>query len=329
MKKGAFIISLDTELGWGEFDLGKTEKKRDEYLLTRQCIESMILLFEKYNINATFAIVGHLMLNDIEYISGVKYPEITRPTYIRYTKDWFDHVSIHADERSIWFGRDILDRIIDSSVKHEIASHSFSHIIFGEDGCTRNAAESDIAKCVKIADSLMIKLESFVFPRNSIKYEEILLKYDFKTYRTNGTEWYKKIKIKFLRRFAHIIDDVFSITPSTHFIKRDLNGLYTTEGSMLYLSRNGVRKLIPIHSRVTKAKKGIDAAIKKNQVFHLWFHPHNIASDPKKLLMGFEEILKYAKAKIDANELINMTMKEIPEYYKLFNDKSRLKYNKK
>ena len=47
---------------------------------------------------------------------------------------------------------------------------------------------------------------------------------------------------------------------------------------MLYLSCAGIRKFIPISSHYPKAK-GINRAIKRGEVFHLWFHPFNLASN--------------------------------------------------
>ena len=280
--KGVFILTFDTELAWGEFDLGLTEKHRKYYEGTRECIERLLGLLEKYDIKATFAMVGHLMLD-----------------------------GCNMKENSIWYGKDILKKILESSPKHEIACHSFSHIDFGSKGCSYECAKSDIGKCVEIANRENIVLKSFVFPRNSEGYKEVLKEEGFQVYRGRGNEWYEKIKIPILRKIAHIIDEFLAISPNTSLPYKDEYGLYNTQGNMLYLSRNGIRRLIPISYRVKKAKKGINRAIERGEVFHLWFHPFNLATDRENLLRGLDEILKYGREMIDLGHMVNITMSDI------------------
>jgi len=82
---------------------------------------------------------------------------------------------------------------------------------------------------------------------------------------------------------------------------------------MLYLSRDSFRKFIPIKSREIKAKKGIDNAIKQKKIFHLWFHPFNLATDEVKLFKGLENILKYVDKKRSENLLEVKTMSQCVE----------------
>jgi hypothetical protein len=312
-KKGIFIISLDTELAWGGFDLGLTEKNRKYYEDSRDCIYRLLMLFEKYNIQATFAIVGHIMLNGCTEVEGIKHPDIVRPEHSWYLKDWFiEDPASHMSKNSIWYGQDILKEILAASPQHEIASHSFSHIIFGAKGCTYECARSDIHKCVEIAGQQDIKLKSFIYPRNSEGYKEILKEEGFEVYRGSGNEWYNKFNFSILKKVGHIIDEVFAIAPKTSLPVKDESGLYNVKGNMLYLSRDGIRKLIPISSRVKKAKKGIDKAVKGGEVFHLWLHPFNIATDKENLLQGMDEILNYVREKIDLDQMTSMVISDIP-----------------
>jgi len=82
-------------------------------------------------------------------------------------------------------------------------------------------------------------------------------------------------------------------------------------GSMMYLSRDGVRRFIPIRSSVKKAIKGIDNAIEKKKIFHLWFHPFNIATDRYNLLKGIEEIFKSLRAYREKGLMNVKTISEI------------------
>lgn len=311
-KKGIFILSLDTELAWGQFDLGLTSNMKKYYEDTRECISRLLALLEKYNIQATFALVGHLMLDKCTIESNVKHPDIIRPNYSWYPKDWFtEDPASEMTKNSIWYGQDILQKVLNATPKHEIGSHSFSHVIFGAKGCSYECAKSEIRKCVEVAKQQEINLKSFVFPRNSEGYKGILKEEGFKVYRGDGSEWYKKLRINILKKLGHIIDEILAITPNTSLPLQDEIGLYNVQGNMLYLSRDGIRRLIPISCRVKKAKKGIDKAIKRGEVFHLWFHPCNLATDKENLLLGINEILKYVREKIDTNQISNLVMGNI------------------
>ena len=82
---------------------------------------------------------------------------------------------------------------------------------------------------------------------------------------------------------------------------------------MFYLQINGLRGLIPISSRIHKAKKGIKKAIRNKKIFHLWFHPFNIATDQEKLLCGLEEIFKEVYLSLENGELETKSMGEVAD----------------
>lgn len=310
--KGTVIISLDTELAWGSFDKGLLNKRLKAIKSARYCIGELLKLLEKYKISATWAFVGHLMLDKCVVLDGLKHPDIIRPNHSWFQDDWFRDVPVEKeDENSIWYGRDILNQIISCPVYQEIASHSFSHIIFGDSGCSEECAESDIKKCVDIGKSLGINLSTFIYPRNSVGHKKLLRKYGFKCYRGDGNQWYKKIKRRNIRKVAHIVDDFFEVSPNTTVLEKDEYGLYNIRGNMLYLSRDGFRRFIPIRSRVKKAKKGIDKAVLNKEIFHLCFHPFNLGTDPKGLLKGLEEIFAYIRKNIELGLLDNYTMDQI------------------
>ena len=62
MKISKLVISLDFELHWGVFD-AFGDKYNDNILGARKAIPEILALFKKYNINATWAIVG-LLFNE-------------------------------------------------------------------------------------------------------------------------------------------------------------------------------------------------------------------------------------------------------------------------
>ena len=60
MKSGKFIISLDFELMWGVRDSKTIANYGASILGVRSALDRILEKFERYNIRATFAIVGFL-----------------------------------------------------------------------------------------------------------------------------------------------------------------------------------------------------------------------------------------------------------------------------
>lgn len=89
LRRGVFTISIDTELAWGSIHHPDPETYRD-YSQERQVVDSLLKLFEKYQIAATWATVGHLFLNECHLESGGKHKEVMRPRYPWFDGDWFD-----------------------------------------------------------------------------------------------------------------------------------------------------------------------------------------------------------------------------------------------
>ena len=188
-KKGTFVLSLDTELAWGSFDLGLTATDMKQFHNTRTCITELLQMLDYYQLGATFAFVGHLMLSECSDVNGIKHSEIVRPNFSWYQKDWFSmDPATNLKKDSIWYGADILAEILNARQKHEIGSHSFGHIIIGADGCSRACADSDTAQSIKTAKAYGLDLKSYVFPRNLEGHKDILKKHGFYVYRGMGNE---------------------------------------------------------------------------------------------------------------------------------------------
>lgn len=313
--RGLFVVSIDFEMAWGGvFNEYILKNNLDLYKKTRKAIIAIIELFEKYQISATWAFVGHLMLENCEKINNTKHPYIVRPNYSWLNKDWFHSDPCARDDlNSIWYADDVLKNVMSCKVKQEVASHSFSHILFGEEGCSKECAESDIRKCVEVASSYDIDLTSFVFPCHSEGHKDILKKYGFNIYRSRGVEWYSKIRNSQLKRLALKIDKIFAINPSTGSLGIDEHGLYNIPGNMCYYRYTGWKSILTYKKVVKQAKKGIDLAIRKGEVFHFWFHPYQIADGLYDSIHDLEEILYHAHAKAEAGLIKNRTMKQLVE----------------
>lgn len=305
-KRGVLCISFDLELLWGRHDLNYlpfVDRVRRE----RTIMAELLDLLEKYKVPATWAVVGHLFLSSCSPARSVKHPEIARPKYSWLTKDWFASDpagNLKTDPE--WYGSDIV-KTLKASPRQEIGSHSFSHIIFGDPGCSAECAESELKACVALAKKQGVDLDSFVFPRNSVGHLDVLRKNGFRSYR--GPDPYN-FKSKLMSRLFMLLE-LFSLTPIKVATPSLRQGLVNIPGSMYFVSARGIRKFIPKGLRAARAKSGVDLAIKQKRVFHLWTHPTDFADKTALLMCDFEEILRYATEKRRLGLLEIQTMGEI------------------
>ena len=70
---------------------------------------------------------------------------------------------------------------------------------------------------------------------------------------------------------------------------------------------------IPIAARVAKAKAGLRRAVREGKIFHLWFHPFNLACDREAMFAGLREILAEAARLRDSGVLDVRTMSGLAE----------------
>ena len=317
LPKGIFVLSMDVELCWGAVDKPyRLKKNKIYYEQARDCIEKILMLLEKYNISATWAIVGHLFLQKCDSINGQKHSDIPRSTYPWYSKDWFEESPCTDEEKDpLWYGQDIIRKIINCRVRQEIACHSFAHIPYGDENTKRTTVRADLLNCVKEAEKSGFKLRSFAFPRNNVGYIDELSNFGFEAYRGAEPTWYRGFP-PVPKRICHILDQLLPICPPVSLPEND-QGLYNIPGSMFYLPMNGFRKLIPVKFRIHKASKGIERAIRDKKIFHLWFHPFNIATNPEKLLYGLEEILNEVQSSRDKRVLEMKSMEGIVDLISL------------
>lgn len=304
MNKAIFCLSIDLELLWGRHDLNfqpLVESSLDE----RRIIAKLLELFKQYQIHVTWAIVGHLFLDQCKKVEGIPHPEITSFDNSAWLKN--DPLS-NIDKDPLWYGTDLIE-LIQKYPDQEIACHSFSHPDFTEKRMNKRWAESEIASCVALAKNLGLTLKSFVYPRNQIGFLELLPNFGLRCYR--GVDPLEPHLPSPLKKIRQLIDLIMVIPHSCSIYKNDK--LTNVPASMYFLSSRGWRKRLPKGVRFRLAKAGIDQAIERGEVFHLWFHPIDLVSENDHLITELTKILEYVKNKKEVGLLNSHTMAEIAE----------------
>ena len=298
-KKGHFVISLDFELMWGVWDVTTKEKYGDNITGVQKVIPRLISLFAEYDIKATFATVGFLFAKDKEELLQFN-PEIF-PTYNNESYDVYKKevpgTGNNEKDDPYHFGHSLLEQL--KNTPHEIGTHTYSHYYCLEEGQTAEQFTADISAAKKIAEKNGIHLESFVFPRNQVneEYLDLLFANNITVYRGNPTGWIYKprrftAEVPFIR-FCRLLDTYIRVSGyNTHIIKKEMNQPVNIPASRFlkpYVpGLNWLEKL-----RMRRIKKEMTMAAQKNELYHLWWHPHNFGVNLEENIDFLTTLLKH------------------------------------
>ncbi|HEV3257596.1 MAG TPA: hypothetical protein VG013_11990 [Gemmataceae bacterium] len=310
LDRGVFTISLDFELAWGTLDRGGPERFRKTCEAERAAVARLLDLFVEFDVSATWCVLGHLFLDRCLPENGRKHPEIVRPNHSWCPHDWFEHDPCGSEASApTFYGRSLVEKIRACPVPQEIGCHSFSHVIFGDPGCSPETARSEVAACVKLARDMGIELRSFVFPRNKVGHLDVLRAYGFTCYRGPEQRWEKQgRRPALLMRLLHLRDVLTAAPPPVVLPRHTSAGIWDIPGSMSYFAMRGLRRYIPVAARVKRAARGLEAAARQKKIFHLWFHPTDMAVHTDAMFAGLRAILEHARTLRARQELTVLPM---------------------
>ena len=290
-KKAVLVISADFELAWA-FRFTKGVENPIEYsekkaMQSRENFPLMLDLCEKYNIPITWATVGHLFYESCSKENDLAHPEIKRINHFEspYWKfsdgDWFkDDPCTDINKNPEWYAVDLIDKIVNSSVKHEIGSHTFSHIDCRESVCSTEVFESELDECKRLAEAKELNLKSFIYPGHTFGNQKSLKKLGFTSYRSN--------------------------------VQNAIGYPYVDEhGTWVHKSTTeiDIRDNWSIDYHIYRYKKMVDRAIKNKANLHFWFHPSFSEDLPLKVL---PELFKYIDERRD--DIFITTMGEYTDW---------------
>jgi hypothetical protein len=282
--RASATISADFEMAWAF--RGRNEEERLQHGVTcRRNVPYLVAILEEAEIPITWATVGHLFLERCEHDPlGVAHEDMLRPPKnLRWDGDWYRHDPCTDWETDPhWYAPDLIQLIRSSKVKHEIGSHSFSHMDFSEDTSTRELVEQELRACIKVMAPYGLHLRSLVYPFNNM-----------------GHHYLDSIGALGLTAVRHRDKKVRLSYP-----ERTSSGVYKLYESMnLRRSRR--------YNYIEKVRIFLDEAMKRQAAYHLWFHP----SDPTELFEHeFYEIVQEIAARRRAGQLWVTSMANLTSY---------------
>jgi hypothetical protein len=303
MEHGKFIISLDFELFWGVRHNKTIENYGKSILGVHSVLPRMLTIFEKFNINVTFATVGFLFFDKKESLISAL-PELTptysNPKYSPYEKDIYD-IGDDYQKDLYHYGLPLI-KLIQNHENHEISTHTFSHYFCLESGQTVSQFRADLNAAIKVAKENNIAIKSIIFPRNqySGEYLQVCKELGITNYRNHDTSWLYKGRnsnsfflMKKVRKILRFIDSYLPVSGFNSFDDKKMltDPIVGIPGG--FFLRSFSRKysfLEPL--KVFRIQASIIYAAKRKKCFHLWWHPHNYGENQEQNCKNLQKILK-------------------------------------
>jgi peptidoglycan/xylan/chitin deacetylase (PgdA/CDA1 family) len=282
----AICISADFELSWGW-------RARGQQILeyrgrsARRNFPLILAMLDEYSTPITFATVGHLFLESCERSSsGLAHANMPRPLNDgTWTGDWYsDDPCSNVREDPLWYGPDLIQQIMECKIRHEIGTHSFSHINFMARYSSSEVVRRELEACAEAMQPYGLRPKSLVFPRNRAEYSYLQLLADAGIVAVRHRDRDGGIRLSHPER-----------TPA---------GVYKIYESMnLRIARH--------YDYLEKAKLFIQKAMERHAVYSLWFHP----SDPTAVFeTQFRGILRYIDAERKKGRLWVARMEDLAAY---------------
>lgn len=153
-EEGVLTISVEIELGWS---LARTDKLGNVSQGRRAetaALDHLLTLCETHDVPITFDVVGHLMLDGCDGDHDGPHED-----------GWFDiDPCSDGTEDPLFYAPDLVAKIQDSTVDHELATHTFSHVLL--DQVNPDVATWELARSRELHEAHGRAPVSLVTPRH-------------------------------------------------------------------------------------------------------------------------------------------------------------------
>ena len=294
-KHGYLVISLDFELLWGVFDVMSLEENRSYFDNTRKVIPELLKIFEDNKIHATWATVG-MLFNENWHQWKINIPK-NLPQYenVKLSSFKFGEEHRNEDNSNLCFAPELIE-LISQVPGQEIGTHTYSHYYCQEPGQNIMSFNADLLKSRELAGKINISLKSLVFPRNQLQKEYLLIcaENGIKNVRSNPGSWYWKNARSnaITTKLARTGDAYFPLGKKSYPIEvlKRIPGLPLEQPASRFLRPVESSKLLR-SIKLRRILKEMEFAAKNNEIYHLWWHPHNFGNMPQESLKDLQQII--------------------------------------
>lgn len=316
--EGALVVSLDFELHWGVRDKLDVDAYRTNLLGVRDAVPALLALFARYEVHATWAIVGVLLTESRRELLD-RLPARRTP-YRR--AELSAHAALPAlgeGERDdpFHFAPSLVRRIADTPGQ-EIGTHTFSHFYCLEEGATPEDLRAELDAAIAVTrDKTGRTPRSIVFPRNQFDAAAVAVcgEAGLRAYRGNPRGWAYRARRdedeSQVRRAVRLLDAYLPLTGS-HARPRPAAGAPAPVDvpASRYLRPYAPALRAGERLRRRRITADMRRAAEDGLLFHLWWHPHDFGRNLRENLAGLEEILAEHRRLREAHGFASLTMAE-------------------
>lgn len=288
LRKGSFTITIDLELGWGWRGIGISPREKELILEEEQIVRRLLALFRRHNIKVTWAVVGNILGDPRNRDSSRS-----------------ELLGSSSSDAKLWHSQELVKSITRAEPRHDLASHSFSHVSY-DTSTPRQYVLNDLTKAKSAHIRHDLPFRAFVFPWNRVGHLDLLAKQGIRIYRGEDDIWYDRLPRR-LYRLGLFLDKMMPIAPRTVLPKKGVYNLISIHGCMALHGKYGI---VTGRIAISKAKAGIDRAMKLKEAFHLWFHPAAFYYERSRQFQVLGEILSYSSKHVREGNICNLTLSE-------------------
>jgi peptidoglycan/xylan/chitin deacetylase (PgdA/CDA1 family) len=308
---GRVVVSLDFELAWGTIDKPAEGAAllSDDGGREREYLDRLLAVCDSLRLPITFATVGHLHLGSCDGHQSEAHPD-----------GWFDRdPQTDAEADPLFYAPNAVRRIREADADHEIATHTFSHVIC--DSVSREVVDWELEQVARVHEAVGLdRPTSLVAPRNRLTSFDLLREHDVEVVRiprpapgtTSAEQWTNRVK-------QWTVDQG---VPATDPYVR--NGVTVTESTpypslTTVLLPNGQRephapfRAIPESVRKRRHEQflldAVETASRTGETVHLWSHLYNLSNEAQ--WDAIETFLRALASYRDEGEVVVETMSEL------------------
>lgn len=316
---GKLVISLDFELQYGIEDFSEESLKhyQETILGGRKAIPELLKLFSDHHLHATWAMVGMIASENKEELQA--YCPAVRPGYTSPMSIYEhpDRLGESEETDPFHYGSSLIRQIL-AVEGQEIGSHTFSHYYTQANGQTRDQFLSDLKAAQHINnDKIGYPPLSLVLPRNQVNpdYIDTIQEAGFKAFRGCQKGFvFNTPSTSYIVRGLRLLDTYFPVFGKQTYPISEImqNGLANIRASIFYRPYNARLSFLE-QNKLSIIKTSMEYAAKHDEVFHLWWHPHNLGSHTTENFANLKQIFDYYEELHERYGMESCNMKELYE----------------
>lgn len=170
---GSVTLSLEIELAWGQHDKEKSPICSPDRSEEERYLNELLATCDEYGISVTFDIVGHLLLDECD---GNHHGP--------HEVGWFSaDPGTNATIDPLFYWPNVAEIIGEQSIDHDVATHTFSHVLCDE--IDNQTLEWELQRCFEVhRDAGFGVPQTIVSPRHKEVSYDVLLDLDIRGVRT-------------------------------------------------------------------------------------------------------------------------------------------------